>query len=193
VAGAIFSGFAMVLTLVIPVRAVFKLHDVITARHLEACAKLTLTTGLIVAYGYLLEWFFAWYSGDAAEMYQAFVARPTGPGAVIFYLAMICNVVAPQILWWRRARRSVWILFALSLVINLGMWSERFMIIVQSLGREFLPSGWGDYAPTWVDLGILSGTVGFFTFLFLLFLRFLPIISLSEMRELRRELEASHG
>ena len=201
VAGAIFSGFAMVLTLVIPVRSIFKLHAFITEKHLENCAKLTLVTGLIVAYGYLLEWFLAWYSGNAAEMYQAWVARPTGPNAFMFWIVMVCNVVVPQLFWWRKVRRSAWILFGLSLLINLGMWGERFMIIVQSLQREFLPSQWATFTPTWVDLGILLGTMGFFTFLFMLFLRFIPIIATSEMREMKHDMErgergergASHG
>jgi molybdopterin-containing oxidoreductase family membrane subunit len=188
VAGAIFSGFAMVITLVIPVRRVFRLHGIITIRHLENCAKLILVTGWIVAYGYIVEWFLDWYSGDATEIYQAFVARPLGPNRVVFYLSMICNVALPQIFWWTRARRSVWILWIASLLINVGMWSERMMIIVQSLQREYLPSQWGDYSPTWVDIGILLGTIGFFTLLFLAFLRFLPFISLSEMREMAHEL-----
>ncbi len=188
VAGAIFSGFAMVMTLLIPVRRLFKLHDLITTRHLENCAKLTLVTGLIVAYGYVLEWFFAWYSGDATEMYQAWVARPTGPGATMFWITMTCNIVVPQLFWFRRVRTTAWILFVLSLLINLGMWGERYMIIVQSLGREYLPSMWADFAPTWVDLGIFTGTLGFFTFLFLGFLRLVPIIALSEMREMKHDL-----
>jgi Ni/Fe-hydrogenase subunit HybB-like protein len=196
VAGAIFSGFAMVMTLLIPVRSVFKLSAVVTEKHLDSCAKLMLVTGLIVAYGYIVEWFLAWYSGSAPELYQAWIARPTGPGAPVFYLAMICNVIAPQLLWWRRARIDVRILWGLSLIVNLGMWSERFMIIVQSLEREYLPSMWRGYAPTWVDLGIFIGTLGFFSLLFLLFLRFLPFISVSEMRELKHDLvraEAGHA
>jgi molybdopterin-containing oxidoreductase family membrane subunit len=188
VAGAIFSGFAMVITLLIPVRAVFKLHAFITRKHLENCAKLLLLTGLIVAYGYLLEWFLAWYSDNSAEIYQAFVARPLDHGATVFWITMICNVAVPQLLWWRRARTSVWLLFVLSLLVNVGMWGERFMIIVQSLQREYLPSSWADFAPTWVDLGIFAGTMGFFSFLFLLFLRVVPIIALSEMRELSHDL-----
>ena len=191
VAGAIFSGFAMVLTLVIPVRKIFHLEPYITKKHLENCAKLTLVTGLIVAYGYILEWFLAWYSGNAAELYQAWVARPTGPGATMFWITMTCNVLVPQLFWFRRVRRSIAFLFVMSLLINLGMWGERFMIIVQSLEREFLPSQWGSYSPTVVDLGILLGTMGFFTFLFMLFLRFVPIIALFEMRELKHTLE--HG
>jgi Ni/Fe-hydrogenase subunit HybB-like protein len=189
VAGAIFSGFAMVLTLVIPVRAIFKLHSFITEKHLENCAKLTLVTGLIVSYGYILEWFLAWYSGNTNEIYQNWIARPLGPRAVMFWITMTCNILVPQLFWWRRARTTVWILFVMSLLINLGMWGERFMIIVQSLQREYLPSMWSSYAPTWVDLGILLGTIGFFVFLFMLFLRFVPIIALSEMREMKHALE----
>jgi molybdopterin-containing oxidoreductase family membrane subunit len=182
----------MVITLVIPTRRVFRLHHVITDKHLENCAKLILVTGWVVAYGYLVEWFLDWYSGDPAEMYQAFVARPLGPNRIVFYLSMICNVAVPQIFWWTRARRSAWILWFAALLINVGMWSERMMIIVQSLQREYLPAQWGDYAPTWVDVGILAGTMGFFLLLFLAFLRFLPFIALSEMREMAHDL-VKHG
>jgi molybdopterin-containing oxidoreductase family membrane subunit len=188
VAGAIFSGFAMVLTLVIPVRAICGLHDVITQRHLDNCAKLLLVTGLIVAYGYLVEFFMAWYSGEHAEIYQYFVARPFGPARAVFWTMMFCNVVVPQLLWSRRVRRSVATLFVLSLLVNVGMWAERFEIIVASLEREYLPSMWANYAPTWVDLGIFAGTLGFFSLLFLLFLRFVPFVSSSEIKELRHEL-----
>ncbi len=188
VAGAIFSGFAMVLTLIIPTRAVFGMKDIITPRHLDNCAKLMLTTGLIVGYGYIIEFFIAWYSGDPAERYQFFVARPTGPNAAVFWTMILCNIGVTQLLWWRRIRRNVAALFAISILINVGMWCERFVIIVQSLQREFLPSKWHGYSPTWVDLSILAGTIGFFSFLFLLFLRFIPFVSASEMKELRREL-----
>ncbi|MGE0547144.1 MAG: NrfD/PsrC family molybdoenzyme membrane anchor subunit [Kofleriaceae bacterium] len=188
VAGAIFSGFAMVLTLIIPTRAVFRMQDVITARHLDNCAKLILVTGLIVAYGYICEFFGAWYSNDAAEHYQYFVGRPFGPNNAVFWTMIACNVVVPQLLWWRRVRRSVAALFVLSILVNVGMWCERFVIIVQSLQREFLPSAWGDYSPTWVDIGIFVGTLGFFSLLFLTFLRFVPFIAVAEMKELRAEL-----
>jgi Ni/Fe-hydrogenase subunit HybB-like protein len=188
VAGAIFSGFAMVLTLIIPTRAVFGMRDVITPRHLDNCAKLILVTGSLVAYGYIVELFTAWYSADDAERYQFFTARPFGPGSPVFWTMLACNVCVPQLLWWRRVRRSVAALFVISLLINVGMWSERFVIIVQSLEREFLPSKWESYTPTWVDLGILSGTIGFFSLLFLLFLRLVPFIAATEMKELRREL-----
>ncbi len=195
VAGAIFSGFAMVLTLVIPTRAVFKLHDVITERHLDNCAKLTLVTGLFVVYGYAVEFFMAWYSGALPELQQFYDARPFGPGSAVFWMMLGCNVLVPQLFWWRRGRTNPWLLFAASILINVGMWSERFVIIVLGLQREYLPAAWGDYAPTWVDLGILSGTLGLFSLLFLTFLRVLPFIAVHEMRELRRELaeEEAHG
>jgi molybdopterin-containing oxidoreductase family membrane subunit len=188
VAGAIFSGFAMVLTLVIPVRAVFGMHDVITPRHLDNCAKLMLVTGLIVNYGYIVEMFMAWYSADAAERYQFFVGRPFGPNAPVFWTMLVCNVGVTQLLWLRRVRRSVAALFVVALLINVGMWCERFVIIVMSLQREFMPSKWHAYTPTWVDLGIFAGTIGFFVLLFLVFLRLLPFVAVSEMKELRREL-----
>jgi Ni/Fe-hydrogenase subunit HybB-like protein len=188
VAGAIFSGFAMVIVLIIPTRAMFRMHDVITPRHLDNCAKLILATGLVVSYGYICEMFTAWYSADHAERYQFFEARPFGPRSAVFWVMMVCNVVVPQLFWWRRMRRSVAALFAISIAVLIGMWAERFVIIVMGLQREYLPSGWGDYTPTWVDLGIITGTLGFFAFLFLLFLRFIPFVSVTEMKELRAEL-----
>jgi Ni/Fe-hydrogenase subunit HybB-like protein len=188
VAGAIYSGFAMVLTLVIPLRALFRLKHVITERHLENCAKLLLTTGLMVSYGYLVEYFLAWYSGSPYELFQYLRARPFGSGAALWWLMLLGNVVAPQLFWFKRCRTKVGTLFGLSLLINLGMWCERFVIIVGSLQREFLVSSWADYRPSLVDLGILAGTGSFFAMLFLLFVRFLPFVSASEVKELRHEL-----
>jgi Ni/Fe-hydrogenase subunit HybB-like protein len=188
VAGAIFSGFAMVLTLVIPTRAIFRMKDVITTRHLDNCAKLILVTGSIVSYGYIIEFFTAWYSADEVERYQFFVGRPFGPNSVVFWTMITCNVLVPQLLWWRRFRRSVRVLFAISILINIGMWCERFVIIVQSLQREYMPSMWRSYSPTWVDISILTGTIGFFSLLFLTFLRFVPFVSATEMKELRHEI-----
>jgi molybdopterin-containing oxidoreductase family membrane subunit len=188
VAGAIFSGFAMVLTLIIPTRAVFRMQDVITPRHLENCAKLVLVTGLIVNYGYIVEFFMAWYSGEPAERYQYFVGRPFGPNCAVFWTMIACNVGVTQLLWWKRIRRSVPALFVISLLVNVGMWCERFVIVVQSLQREFTPSKWGSYGPTWVDLGIFTGTLGFFSLLFLTFLRLVPFVAATEMKELRHEL-----
>ncbi len=190
VAGAIFSGFGMVLTLVVPARRILRLENVITIRHLESCAKLLLVTSLIVTYGYIVELFLAWYSGSPDEAYQYFVARPRGPGSGVFWAMIFCNCLAPQVLWSRTARRSPAVLFVLSLFVAVGMWSERFVIIVIGLERELLPSMWGDYTPTWVDFGILGGTMGFFALLFLSFMRFLPFVSATEVKELRRELAA---
>jgi molybdopterin-containing oxidoreductase family membrane subunit len=180
VAGAIFSGFGMVLTLVIPVRKVFHMENVITARDLDNCAKLALVTGSIVAYGYVIEEFMAYYTGDPADEYMMFVARPS---AVIFWVMITCNVLVPQLYWSRRVRRSVPMLFITSLLINVGMWSERFVIIVRGLERDQLPTAWGDYSPTWVDIGILAGTIGFFALLFITFVRFLPFVPVWELKE----------
>jgi molybdopterin-containing oxidoreductase family membrane subunit len=180
VAGAIFSGFAMVLMIAIPVRRVFGLAHVITDRHLDNCAKLLLVTGSIVGYGYLIETFIAYYSGDPADHYMMFVARPT---AVIFWVMLACNVVAPQLMWWRRARRTEWMLLAVSVCVLVGMWTERFVIIVRGLERDQLPSAWGNYSPTWVDLGIIAGTLGLFALLMMAFLRLFPFIAVSELQQ----------
>lgn len=188
VAGAIYSGFAMLLTLMIPVRVILRMDNLITRKHLDNMAKMLLLTGMLVSYGYLVEFFIAWYSGDESEIYQFFVARPQGPGSTVFWLMMLCNVGTPFFLWSRRARTSPAFLFLASIAINVGMWCERFVIIVGSLQRDYLPSAWAAYSPTWVDIGIFTGTLAFFGFLFLLFLRLIPIISLVEMKELRHEL-----
>jgi len=186
VAGAIFSGFAMVMTLAIPIRAVYGLEDFITLRHLQNMAKVMLVTGLMVAYGYMSEIFMSWYSADK---YEAFVTlnRMTGPYAPVYWGLIACNVVIPQSLWFKRARTSVGWLFAVSLIINVGMWLERFMIIVTSLHRDFLPSSWGMYAPTFWDVATFAGTLGLFVALLFLFLRFLPMISIFEMRTMLPE------
>lgn len=189
VAGAIYSGFAMVLTLMVPCRALFGLHDVVTDRHYDALAKLVLVTGWIVIYSYATEYFLAWLSGDEYEIATFFHYRPLGPYAVVFWLMMSCNVLTPQLFWFRSMRRSPVVLFAASILINVGMWCERFLLILSSQSRDFLPSSWGDYAPTWVDVSILAGTFGIFGFCFLLFLRLVPFIPVTELKELRAELE----
>ncbi len=188
VAGAIFSGFAMVLVLVIPIRRVYRLQGIVTEAHLDRCAKLTLVTGWIVLYTYLLELFLAWWSGEPFERYQQLVMRPLGPAALPWWGTIVANCVAPQLLWWSRVRRSEAALFLVSLAILVGMWLERFVIVVASQQRDFLPSSWGSYLPTPVDGAILAGTCCLFGFLYLLFLRFLPFLPLSELRELRHEL-----
>jgi Ni/Fe-hydrogenase subunit HybB-like protein len=186
VAGAIYSGFAMVLTLAIPIRYVYDLEDFITMRHLQNMAKVMLVTGLIVGYGYMTEAFIAWYSADKFEGF-VLLNRMFGPYAVFYWALILCNVLMPQLLWFNRVRTSVPTLFLISLVVNVGMWLERFVIIVLSLHRDFLPSSWGNYAPTFWDWSTLLGTIGLFVSLLFLFVRFLPMISIFEMRTILPE------
>jgi molybdopterin-containing oxidoreductase family membrane subunit len=183
VAGAIYAGFAMVLSLAIPLRAFYKLEDFITLKHLENMAKVMLATGLIVAYGYMMEAFFAWYSGQRYEMFMM-KNRMTGPYWWAYWLLILCNVIAPNLLWVKNLRTNVLFLFLISLVVSTGMWLERFVIIVTSLHRDFLPSSWGIYAGTKFDWAAFIGTIGLFLTLFFLFVRFLPTISIAEMRAL---------
>ncbi|HVV85803.1 MAG TPA: NrfD/PsrC family molybdoenzyme membrane anchor subunit [Kofleriaceae bacterium] len=180
VAGAIFSGFAMVLVLAIPVRVFYRLQDVLVDRVLDNCAKLLLATGLIVDYGYVVEHFGAYYGGEPAERSLFFGHHPY---SLAFWIMITCNVVVPQLLWWRRARRTPVVLFFIGLAVLVGMWFERFVIIVQGLERDQLPSAWSSFTPTWVDLGILGGTFAFFGFLYLLFLRFVPFLPVAELKE----------
>jgi molybdopterin-containing oxidoreductase family membrane subunit len=186
VAGAIYSGFAMVMTLAIPLRAAYRLEDLITMRHLDNMAKVLLTTGLIVAYGYLMEGFFAWYSANEYERFMM-VNRMIGPYAPMFWALMVCNVVIPQLLWFPRLRANVPLLFVIALIVNLGMWLERYVIVVTSLHRDYLPSSWGIYAGTVWDWATYLGTIGLFLALLFLFIRVLPMISIFEMRELVHE------
>ncbi|MBI4565813.1 MAG: polysulfide reductase NrfD [Planctomycetes bacterium] len=183
VAGAIFSGFAMVMVLAIPLRAWYRLEAFITLRHLDNMAKVLLATGWIVVYGYLVELFFGWYSGSTYEAYVA-LNRMTGPYGWLYWLLIACNGVAPQVFWWKRARRSVPLLFAVALIVLAGMWLERFIIVVVSLHRDFLPSSWDMYVPTLWDWATFFGSLGLFLSLLFLFIRFLPVISMFEMRTL---------
>jgi Ni/Fe-hydrogenase subunit HybB-like protein len=186
VAGAIYSGFAMVLTLAIPIRAIYGLEDFITLRHLENMAKVMLVTGLIVAYGYMTEMFIAWYSADRFEMFVPW-NRMTGPYGAAYWALILCNVVIPQLLWFKRTRTNVYALFVLAIIVNIGMWLERFIIVVTSLHRDFLPSSWGNYRPTIWDWSTFVGTIGLFLTLLFLFVRFLPMISIAEMRAILPE------
>ncbi|HET9554118.1 MAG TPA: hydrogenase, partial [Anaeromyxobacteraceae bacterium] len=163
-------------------------------KHLDNMAKVILATGLMVSYGYAMEHFMAWYSGSAGEAF-AFLNRWTGPYAPIWWMQLACNVLAPQVFWFPRARQNLVVLFVVSILVNVGMWAERFVIIAVSLHRDFIPSSWAMYTPTWVDWGLLFGSMATFGVLFLLFLRFLPTIPISEIKELRRELdhEAHHA
>jgi molybdopterin-containing oxidoreductase family membrane subunit len=192
VAGAIYSGFAMVMTLAIPLRKYYRLEDFITLRHLDNMAKVMLATGLIVAYGYMMETFMAFYSGDLAEKYMI-LNRMTGPYAVAYWSLILCNIVLPQLMWSRGVRRSIPLLFVISLIVNIGMWLERFVIVVTSLHRDFLPSSWGMYYPTKWDWATYIGTIGLFLTLFLLFIRFLPVIAIFEMRALVPESAEKKG
>jgi len=183
VAGAIYSGFAMVMTLAIPLRALYGLEDFITMRHLKNMAKVMLATGLIVAYGYMMESFMAWYSGNQYDQYMM-TNRMRGPYAPVYWALIACNVVVPQLLWSRRIRNSVLALFVVAMFVNAGMWLERFIIVVTSLHRDFIPSSWGMYYPTIWDWATFLGTIGLFLTLMFLFVRVLPVISIFEMREL---------
>ena len=183
VAGAIYSGFAMVMTLAIPLRAAYQLEDLITMRHLDNMAKVLLTTGLIVAYGYMMETFFAWYSANPYEKYMI-INRMTGPYWPMYWALMFCNIFVPQLLWFPRIRASVVVLFIIALIVNVGMWLERYVIVITSLHRDFMPSAWDMYAGTIWDWATFLGTIGLFLALLFLFIRVLPMISIYEMREL---------
>jgi molybdopterin-containing oxidoreductase family membrane subunit len=189
VAGAIFSGFAMVITLSIPLRVIFGLQDFITIRHLENMAKVLLATGLIVVYGYAIEGFMAWYSGNEFEQHVA-LDRLFGPYRWVYYLLLFCNAAVPQLFWIKPMRRSIPVLFIVSIVVNVGMWCERFIIVVTSLSKDFLPSSWDMYYPTAWDWATYIGTIGLFGFNMFLFVRYLPMISIFEMRTLVPESQA---
>ncbi len=181
VAGAIFSGFAMVLTLMVICRKVFRLEHIITLRHFDYMAKIMLVTGTMVGYAYATEFFTAWYSGNPYEIY-AFLNRALGPYAWAYWIMVTCNVISPQLFWFKKARTSIPILFVVSIVINIGMWFERFVIIVTSLHRDFLPSSWGYFSPTMWDVMCLLGSFGLFFTMFCLFVRFLPMVATAEVK-----------
>jgi molybdopterin-containing oxidoreductase family membrane subunit len=181
VAGAIYSGFAMVLTLAIPIRKFYHLEDLITIRHIDNMAKVMLATGLIVAYGYSTEVFMSWYSASHWEYFMMW-NRMFGPMGWSYWVLITCNIALPQLMWLRRFRVNVGLMFLMSFIVNTGMWFERFVIVVTSLTRDYLPSSWGTYRATKWDYMTFAGTLGLFTFLFFLFVRFLPMIPMSELR-----------
>jgi hypothetical protein len=183
VAGAVFAGFAMVLLLAIPVRAIYKLKDFITMKHIDWMCKIMLATGLIVFYGYLAEIFFGWYSGTAVEL-QLLQYRFTGPYAPAYWLLILCNGVIPQLLWWPAIRRNIPVIWGISLVISLGMWLERFVIIPISLSKNYIPAMNKMYYPTVWDFAMFAGTIGLFLFMMWMFIRFLPAINIFEMKDL---------
>ncbi len=181
VAGAIFSGFAMVVTLMVTARYVYNLQELITIKHLENMCKVMLATGMMVGFAYGTEFFIAWYSANPFERF-AFVNRAFGPYWWAYWSMILCNVISPQFFWFKRFRTSIPAMFILSIFINIGMWFERFVIIATSLHRDFLPSSWGYFSPTIIDISTFVGTMGLFMTLFLLFLRFLPAIAISEVK-----------
>ena len=192
VAGAIYSGFAMVMVLAIPLRAMYGLEDLITTRHLDNMAKVMLATGEIVAYSYMFEAFIAWYSGDQFEMF-AIWNRMTGPYAATYWTLITCNLIIPQVLWFKKLRTNTFWLFLVALDVLLGMWLERYVIVVVSLHRDYLPSSWGIFTPTIWDVATYVGTLGLFFFLFFLFIRSLPMISIFEVRTLLPQAEVVEG
>ncbi len=191
VAGAIFSGFAMVMTLAIPARQIWGLKNFITMRHLENMNKIILLTGSMVGYAYSTEFFVAWYSGAMYESF-AFVNRAFGQHWWAYWIMVSCNVLTPQVFWFKAARRSIPIMFIACLLVNVGMWFERFVIVI-SLEQDFLPSSWAYYKPTWVDIGMLVGSFGLFMTMFMLFIRFLPVIAIAEVKAIMPEANPHRG
>ena len=193
VAGAIFSGFAMVVTLLVPARRIFGLENVITKRHLDNLCKMIMVTGWIVLYSYVCEFFLGWYSGEPAEMHTMLHGLTEGPNCWAFWTTIFCNCVVPQFYWSKWCRVTPIAAWCLSIFINIGMWAERFSIIVLSLQQDYLPSSWHAYHPSPVDWGLLLGSMCFFLFLFVLFLRYIPFVPLWELKELKRKLLKEEG
>ncbi len=188
VAGAIFSGFAMVVTLLVIMREVFKFKNYVTLDHLEKMNKIIMATGMMVGYAYACEFFIAWYSGGPFEQY-VFINRAFGPYWWAYWTMVSCNVFLPQVFWFRKMRRNIGVMFVISLFVNIGMWFERYVIVVTSLHRDFLPSNWRYYIPTWWDWGWTFGAFGIFFSLFLLFVRFLPAIAMAEVKSVMPQAE----
>jgi molybdopterin-containing oxidoreductase family membrane subunit len=193
VAGAIYSGFAMVATLTLPLRYMYKLQDFITLKHMENMAKVMLATGLIVCYGYFMEAFMAWYGGNPYERFQILVNRPFGPYAHTYAMLLLCNCVAVQLFWFKWFRTNAYAIWIIAGIINVGMWLERYIIVITSLHRDFLPSSWSMYHGTFWDYATFYGSIGLFLALIFLFIRVLPVISIAEMRELVHETGNGHG
>ncbi|MCO4761605.1 MAG: polysulfide reductase NrfD [Myxococcales bacterium] len=197
VAGALFSGFAMVMTLLIIARKTQKLEHIITINHIDNMAKVVLATGMLVGLAYSTEFLIGWYSGSNYEGFIFFSSRMKGPYAWAYWIMITCNVISPQIFWVRKFRRNMVLVFVMSIFVNIGMWFERFVIIVTSLNRDYLPSSWSMYSPTWVEVLEYGGTIGFFFTFYLLFVRFLPTIAIAEVKSVaayaQREEHAAAG
>jgi Ni/Fe-hydrogenase subunit HybB-like protein len=192
VAGAIFSGFAMVINLMIIARWLFKLENLVTIRHFENMAKVILLTGSLVGYAYAMEFFIAWYSGNPYETF-AFVNRAFGPYSWAYWTMISCNVISPQLFWFKKMRTSPVALFIIAVFVNIGMWFERFVIIVTSLHRDFLPSSWAYFTPTFWDVSTFIGSWGLFFTMFCLFVRFLPMVAIAEVKTVMPEADPHHG
>jgi molybdopterin-containing oxidoreductase family membrane subunit len=192
VAGAIFSGFGMVLTLMLPLRAIYHLEDLITQYHIDCMCKITLATGTIVGYAYAMEFFIAWYGANPYEGFT-FINRAFGPYAWAYWIMISCNVITPQFFWFKAVRHNTSMVWILSIFVNVGMWFERFVIICTSLTRDFLPSSWGVLSPTVVDIFTFFGTFGVFSVLFLLFIRFLPMMPMAEIKAVTPQADVHSG
>jgi len=191
VAGAVFSGFVMVLTLLVPLRTLCKLEDIVTVRHVSLMCKVILATGSIVGYAYGMEFFIAWYGGNPYEL-AAFKNRAFGPYWWSYWWMISCNVICPHLFWFKKLRENMVFVFIVSIFVNIGMWFERFVIIVTSLHRDYLPSSWGYFRPTWVDVCTFIGSFGLFMTLFLLFMRYLPMIAISEVKGVTPQADPHH-
>ena len=192
VAGAVFSGFAMVQNVLILVRQGFKMKHIITLDHLEKMNKVMIVTGSMVGYAYVIEFFTAWYSGSNFEFFTL-MNRALGPYGWAFWTMVACNALIPQLFWFKRLRRSIPVMFVIALLVNVGMWFERFVIVVTSLSRDFLPSSWGHYTPSFIDIGILIGSFGLFFTLILIFVRVLPVVSMAEVKGSLEGAQPHHG
>ena len=192
VAGAIFSGFGMVLTLMLPLRAVYGLHDLITQRHIDNMCKITLATGSMVGYAYSMEFFIAWYGANPYEGF-AFINRAFGQYWWAYLTMVSCNVICPQLFWFRKVRETPAVVWIISIFVNVGMWFERFVIVCTSLANDFMPSSWGYFSPTIIDVLTYFGTFGVFSFLILLFIRFLPMMPMAELKSVLPEADPHHG
>ncbi|NLH62059.1 MAG: polysulfide reductase NrfD [Ignavibacteriales bacterium] len=191
VAGAIFSGFAMVVTVMIFVRKIFDIENIITLNHLEKMNKVILATGMMVGYAYAMEFFIAWYGGNPFESF-VFINRAFGPYVWAYWIMVSCNVIFPQLFWFKKLRRSIPVMLVVVIFVNVGMWFERFVITVTSLHRDFLPSSWGYFVPTLVDFGTLIGSFGLFFTLVLLFTKGLPLVSIAEIKAVADNAQPSH-
>jgi len=193
VVGAIFSGFAMVLTLVITMRGLYKMNDFITDSHVDAVCRVLVFISLIMGTAYLTEIFMAWYSGSEYEIYMFFRNRLFGEYAFQFWTMFVANAVVPQLFWFKKMRRNMWVVFIISIIINIGMWFERFNIVVTTLSRDYLPSSWASYSPSWVEVGFFIGTLGMFIAGVLLFFRYIPMIAISELKSVAKFDKPNNG